>query len=133
MWDTSHRTKQLALFGRGGHISVGPDGTVVLAGYSNDAPRAQASLWDTSVGKRLGEELVFGGPYDEVGGLAISPTGRTFATAGDSGLLRFWDGILWRDYSDLRASVCRQVIGDLTPDEWRRYGPTQPYHSTCTS
>jgi hypothetical protein len=132
-WDTRHRTKRLALFGHGDQgISISPDGTIALAGYSEDSLRAHISLWDASAGKQLGPQLTFGAHYDNVGSVAISPTGRTFAAGGDRGLLRFWDGIIWRNYDDLRESICRTVLGNLTRDEWRKFGPTEPYHATCS-
>jgi WD40 repeat protein len=132
-WDTRHRTKRRALFGHGDQgISISPDGTIALAGYSEDSLRAHISLWDASAGKQLGPQLTFGAHYDNVGSVAISPTGRTFAAGGDRGLLRFWDGIIWRNYDDLRQSICRTVLGNLTRDEWRKFGPTEPYHATCS-
>lgn len=131
-WDARHRTKRLALFGRADQgISVSPDETIVLAGYSEDNLRAHISLWDASAGKQLGPEIAFGTHYDDVETVAISPTGKTFAAGGDRGLLRFWDGIIWRNYDDLRKTICGTVLGNLTRDEWQKFGPTEPYHPTC--
>jgi hypothetical protein len=45
--------------------------------------------------------------------------------------VRLWNGILWRDFADLRAMVCKRVVGNLTRSEWASLVPGLAYRTSC--
>ena len=57
-----------------------------------------------------------------------------FASAGDDGTVRLWEGILWRDSGDSRdltSRVCRLVGGNLTKAELDAFVPGLAGRATC--
>ena len=56
----------------------------------------------------------------------------TLASVHQDGAVRLWQGLLWSDLGDLRALVCRRVVGDLTRNEWHELVPGLAYRSPCT-
>jgi WD40 repeat protein len=138
LWDAKHRTRRLlrigSLLGAGGAVfAFNRDGAIVL-GSTGTETSLGIGLWDTGTGEKLGDTLgdesplTSGGPFYSV---AVDPNTGAVAAGGEEGAIRVWKGILWRDDDDLRASMCRLVVGNLTRQEWRRFAPTEQYHATC--
>ena len=84
------------------------------------------SFWDARTGAPLGHPLQ---RHGFVTAMAVTPDGRRLVSAGDT--LRVWDGILWRDLSDLEGQVCKLVIGGLSRAEWAAIADGLPYTRTC--
>ena len=88
-------------------------------------------LWEVPGRRQLGQPLR--GHAGAVYGVAFSPEGPTFASGGDDGTVRVWEGILWRDLADLEAQVCRLVVRDLSEREWQELVPGLSYRTTCAT
>jgi WD40 repeat protein len=102
-----------------------PDGRTLATAGDDGSVR----LWDVERRRQLGSTLREGGGavYD----VAFSPDGRTVASANQDGTVRLWRDILWRNPRELRASVCRLVVGELTKNEWAELVSAVPYRSSC--
>ena len=97
-------------------MSAGDDGTV--------------RLWDVRAHQQLARPL--DGGAGTVLGVAVSPHGQTIASVHQDGAVRLWQGLLWSDLGDLRATVCRRVVGDLTRSEWQELVPGLAYRTSCS-
>ena len=106
-------------------IAFSPTGRT-LASASDDGT---VRLWDVQGHRALGAPLR--GHEGAVFGVEFGPDGQTLASGGDDGTVRLWQGILWRDFADLRSEVCRLVVGNLTKSEWGELAPGLAYSTTC--
>jgi WD40 repeat protein len=106
-------------------VAFSPDDRTLAAGGDDGSVR----LWDVREQRQLGRPLHDGGGavYD----VAFSPDGRTLASANEDGTVRVWRDILWRNGTELRARVCRLVVGGLTKNEWAQLVSAVPYRTSC--
>jgi WD40 repeat protein len=106
-------------------VAFSPSGRTLVSAADDGRVR----LWDVREHKQLGRPLV--GGTGAVYGVAFSPDGRAVASGDDDGTVRLWHGILWRNFADLRAMVCKQVVGNLTRSEWASLVPGLAYRTSC--
>ena len=129
-WDTATHVELGRL-----NVSEGPvygvafsrdGGAVATAGGDG-----KVRLWDTSTRTPLGQPL----DTDQDGAYAVafSPDGHTLGATGYGGPALLWEGILWRDFADLKVLVCDLVVGNLTRAEWDALAPGLAYSTTCPS
>jgi WD40 repeat protein len=128
LWDVRKHT-QLGLPLDGDHgvindIAFAADGrTLVTAGSTG------LRLWHLPTHRQIGPSL--NGGHGAVIAVAISPDGHTLASGTDFGELVIHQGILWRDFADLKATVCRLAPVDLGKREWDKLAPGMPNKSKC--
>jgi WD40 repeat protein len=106
-------------------LAFSPDGRTLASSGEDGAIR----LWDIHDRRSLGAPLL--GHEGAVRTIAFSADGHTLATGGDDGTVQLWEGILWDGLADLRARVCRLVVGNLTRSEWSQLAPGLAYRATC--
>jgi len=91
--------------------SAGQDGTL--------------QLWDVGARQLLGSPLT--GHTDWITNLAFSSDGTMLATGSLDSSVLLWDVSL----ESWRQRACQIAHRNLTAQEWGRYFPDVPYHSTC--
>ena len=84
-------------------------------------------LWDVRSQKQLG---ALRGRTRRVHSAAFSPDSRTLASGGYN-LIRLWDKILWRSFTELRKEVCNLVGSGLSRNEWAQYASGVTYRRNC--
>jgi len=113
----------------------GHTGQVVAVGYSPDGRRLAsgsldqtARIWNPiSVDELLRLDETVNAAH--VVGVAFSVDGKTLATRTPSGRVDLWDidGDHWTE------RACAIVNRNLTPEEWDRFLPSEPYRAACPS
>jgi WD40 repeat protein len=110
IWDLIARKERLTLDGRlgsGRAVALSGDGKTVALGGDFNAIR----LWDAGTGKELFTE--FGGHDTALDWVTYLPSGKTLATCGANGRLRFWSTETWKE--ERRLGVDSFAVA-LAPD-----------------
>ena len=81
------------------------------------------TVWDAVTGARLAQLPDMG----YLRAAAFSPDGRYLLTGHNERAAALW---LWRS-GDLRDQACARLTRNLSPDEWERWFPKQPYRKIC--
>ncbi|HXT35495.1 MAG TPA: WD40 repeat domain-containing protein, partial [Chloroflexota bacterium] len=102
-------------------VAFSPDGSVLASGADDRTIR----LWDVASGQPLGLPLT--GHSDDVLSVAFSPAGASLASGSFDHTVRLWSV----DPTSWRQEACGIANRNLTPQEWRQYLGSQPYHITC--
>ena len=105
-------------------VAFNPDGRILASAGG----RGTVSLWEVGTRSQIGKPL--NGQLGAVRSVEFSPNGRTLAAGGTADTV-LWNGILWRDSSELKRMVCSLVVGNLTPSEWVELVPGITYRETC--
>jgi WD40 repeat protein len=124
LWQTPHKPRADRTLPHGGpvnRVAFLPDGrTVVTGGWTNGYT---VRLWDAATGRRRGEpwRQPDGAPHG-LGGMAVSPDGKTVAQAS-AGTIRLWDvasGKLRREIREGELTVAFSADGKTILTTGRR-------------
>ena len=80
-------------------------------------------VWDLAAAR----ELTRFAYRDKVLAVQFSADATALTTIARDGQIGLWP----IEYKDPVAEACRGLKRNLTPDEWRRHLPDQPYRKTC--
>lgn len=130
MSDRSHPDRIVTMRGQASSVyTVGfsPDGKLLCTGGYDKT----AILWDITDQRRPRELVTLAGNALAVAAVVFSPDRRTLAVSGDE------SPVLWniaRLYDIVTRPVetgCTITGRGLSEQEWEKYAPDLPYHSTC--
>jgi WD40 repeat protein len=106
-------------------LAFTPDGRVLVSGSSD----GNVVLWEFPNGEAIGDPV---SSFGAVWGLAFSPDGRLLASGGYNGSTYVRDRSTWSsDVAFLRDRLCDVAGRNLTPAEWQKFLPSEPYAPTC--
>ncbi len=101
-------------------LSVTPDGRLLATG----GPRGSVRIWDTATRQQMGASLPFPSG-DLVATRAVS--NREIVAVGADGAVWVYD----LEPAHWAALACSEAARTLTPTEWQRFVPDQPYSDPC--
>ncbi|WP_113979233.1 nSTAND1 domain-containing NTPase [Spongiactinospora rosea] len=99
-----------------------PGGATLASGGEDGTVR----LWDVATHRQIGPDMT--GYVGIVRSVAWTPDGATLVAGDEEGTIRLHDVRL---PADPFAKVCAIAAGSLTPRQWARYLPDQPYLRVC--
>ena len=100
-------------------VGFSPDGQWCVSSSDDSTAR----VWNANSGAEIAWLM-----HDRsVRAAAFSPDGRIIATGSALGAVRLWH---WQP-EDLITEACSRIERNLTPAEWNRYLPQEPYRATC--
>ncbi|GAA1957425.1 hypothetical protein GCM10009738_34420 [Kitasatospora viridis] len=120
-------------------LLVGPVGEVYELAFAPRTDRlavssADGSIWlwqlGTGTNGRLAAPVLLATLQAAAGGLftvAFSPDGHTLAGGGSAGTVQLWD----TDPGSVAARICDHGGDPITPAEWHRFLPDQPFDPPC--
>ena len=107
-------------------LAFTPDARTLAVGDDSGAVR----FWDLGTRRPLGAAIKRHSV--PIAHLAFDDDGATLASTDDRGTVQLWDSILWtRSRQALESRLCSAVGHGLTPSQWERLLPGEPYHETC--
>ncbi|HXM56183.1 MAG TPA: TIR domain-containing protein [Candidatus Dormibacteraeota bacterium] len=108
----------------GGRLALDPDGTRFAVVSTQDSPlgSGHVELWNVGSGG-LEASLAYS---SDVTAVAFRPDGQYLATMGE-GVVDLWD----LNADRVAIGLCASIGDVITPAQWRRYVPDQPYRPPC--
>jgi WD40 repeat protein len=133
-WDVQRRTPLFSVSHDGPYVrrmALTPDGRFLVSIAADD----EARVWDFGSGRLL-KRLAYGGVGGggRLFGVAVSPDGRWFATAGlDPSVLEMAIEVTEIWPADPVAAACAKLRRNLTREEWDQYVGAEVYRPTCST
>jgi WD40 repeat protein/DNA-binding SARP family transcriptional activator len=109
------------LNGFAGTVDMSPDGSTVLGADES----GNVVLWDVATGTVIGDPLP--GPGTDWVAALFTPDGHRVFVVSETGSGWAWDV----DPSVWESRACQIAGRSMTPEEWAKFVPDRPYHSTC--
>ncbi len=123
LWEAETGTEVLTLFGHTDNVIQAQwraDQSKILT-FSTDRT---VRLWQTETGQAL---MTLKNQADPFSQAIWGAEARHIIAATESGQVKQY----YAHMTDLIAFACQQAPRNLTPDEWARYIPPEPYRATC--
>ncbi|MEV7007744.1 AAA family ATPase [Streptosporangium sp. NPDC051022] len=106
-------------------VAFAPAGDT-LTGVGRDGV---AQVWDVATRRPIGAPSTH---YNDIASsVSLTPDGVTVAMDAYGGGIRLWNMENVISSTDPLAEICAVAGRSLTPQEWRRYIPGQPYQQIC--
>ncbi|HEY6888104.1 MAG TPA: TIR domain-containing protein [Solirubrobacter sp.] len=106
-------------------LAMSPDASTLLV----QDERGPVQAWDAVALKPLGHP--FAADAGELGAVAFSDDGRSFAAAGKHGAVRVWPNVFWRSLREIETRACQAAGSSLPRGEWASAAPGIAYRASC--
>lgn len=125
--NTTHlNTPPIVLRGHEGPVralAFSPDHAWLVTGSRDTMVR----LWNLRAENPAESSILLSGHKTEITTVLFSPDSRWLITGSSDGTIRLWR----MQMNDLLERACQTAGRNLSPDEWNKYFPKEPFHQTC--